>query len=344
MRRKNSLSSAEMQQYFIKWQDGRLSAAEQKRLENWLASSPANQTEWERLAAIWNLAATPIPAGDTPTGVLWEDLAAQLDARLHATPRPQPSFIRKRAEKFAAWFRPIPKWALAGAAILLIGVLLQFNSMRSRVEWVTLDVSFGQRATILLPDSSIVEINAGSMLKYPKKFDPKAREVELAGEAFFQVQRNGAPFKVETAHATMQVLGTAFNIRTWNHVTRVFVQSGKVAVQAKKTSPVNRVELNAGEMAHCDTVAILLPTVEYPEEVLAWREGRLIFRRRILSEVLQELARHFAMQIEADASLLRHTITADFSQESFSQAIAALAASIDARYEKMDDVYRLQPK
>jgi len=344
MRRKNSLSSAEMPQYFIKWKDGRLSAAEQKRLKNWLASSPANQTEWERLAALWNIPSPPIPSSSTSTEVLWKNLASQLEARPHAAPRPQSSLIRELAEKFAAWFRPIPKWAFAGAAILLIGVLLQFNSRRSRAEWVTLDVPFGQRSMILLPDSSMVEINAGSMFKYPKKFDPKVRQVELAGEAFFQVRHNGASFKVETAQATTQVLGTAFNIRTWNNVTRVFVQSGKVVMQSKSASTFKKIVLTAGQMALCDSVAVLRPTVEYPEDMLAWREGRLIFRRRILSEVLQELARHFAVQIEADSSLRQHTITADFSQESFAPVIAALAASINARYEKIENVHRLQPK
>lgn len=341
---KNSLSPSEMQQYFIKWKDGRLTASEQKRLQNWLASSLENRKEWEQMSMLWNLASTPIPTSDRPAEVLWEQLASQLKARPRATPRLQLSFIREHAQKLFVLFRSVPKWAFVAVAILVIGALLKFNSLHNHVEWVTLDVSSGQRSTVLLPDSSIVEINSGSIFKYPKKFDPTERQVELTGEAFFQIHHNKTPFKVETAHATTQVLGTAFNIRTWNHATRVFVQSGRVTVQSKSASTVERIVLAAGQMALCDSAAIRLSVVDYPEDVLAWREGRLVFRRQILSEVLQELARHFATPIEADSILLHHTITADFSHEPLAQAMDALTASINARYEKIGNVYRLHPK
>jgi len=344
MRSRNFLSPSEMQQYFIKWKDGRLTASEQKRLQDWLASSPEHQREWERLVALWNLAATPVPASARPAEVLWEDLAPQLQTRPAALPKTRLFFIRERVEELFAWLRPLPKWAYVAAAILVAGVLFKLNSPRHQLEWMTLAVPAGQRTTVLLPDSASVEINAGSIFKYPKKFAANERRVELAGEAFFQVRRNNTPFKVETAHATTQVLGTAFNIRTWNQVTRVFVQSGKVALQSKSAPAAEKLVLSAGQMADCDSVAIRLAAVEHPEDIIAWREGRLVFRRQFLAEVIRELTRHFATRIEADSSLLRHTITADFSQESLAQIMEALAASVKARYEKSGNGYRLLPK
>jgi len=89
---KNSLPPAKMQQYFIKWKDGRLTASERERLQNWLASSPENRSEWEQMSTLWNLASTPIPANDRPAEILWEDLASQLKARPRVMPGPQPFF------------------------------------------------------------------------------------------------------------------------------------------------------------------------------------------------------------------------------------------------------------
>lgn len=342
MRNMKMSSPAELHQYFIKWKDGRLTAAEQERLYKWLASAPANQIEWDRLSEIWHLASPPIPARGNSPEVLWRNLTAQLQ-RPSALPRL--SFVHEITRSIATWLRPFPKWAFGGAAILLLGILLSFilSSPRDLANWVTVEVPLGQRAQVALPDSSLVEINSGSTFNYLRKNSPERRYTKLVGEAFFHVRPDRTPFVVETAQATTQVLGTAFNVRTWNNRTRVFVQSGTVMVQSQQDPALKKIVLTAGRSALCDSAAVLLPESDSLADDMAWREGRLIFRRRILSEVLPELTRHYAVRIEADPSLLQHTITADFVQAPFTQVMAAVAAAVNAHYEKIGEVYRIQP-
>lgn len=342
MRNMKMSSPAELQQYFIKLKDGRLTTAEQERLHKWLASAPANQIEWDRLSEIWHLASPPIPARGKAPEILWRDLAAQLH---RPSDPPRLSFVQEIIKPIAIWLRPIPRWAFAGTAILLLGILLSFflSSPPDTANWMTVEIPFGQRAQVVLPDSSLVEINSGSTFKYPPQFPPERRQTKLVGEAFFHVRPDRTPFVVETAQATTQVLGTAFNVRTWNNRTRVFVQSGRVIVQSQQAPALKKIVLGAGQSALCDSLAVLLPESDYLADDMAWREGRLVFRRQILSEVLPELTRHYAIRIEADPSLLHHTITADFSQAPFAQVVAAVAAAVNAHYEKIGEVYRLQP-
>jgi ferric-dicitrate binding protein FerR (iron transport regulator) len=91
---------------------------------------------------------------------------------------------------------------------------------------------------IVLPDSTIVQLNAGTSLKFPVQFSDKKREVFLLdGEAFFDVKHNAAkPFLVHTANVTTQVLGTSFNIKYYMELPdiQVFVNSGKVEVHDQK--------------------------------------------------------------------------------------------------------------
>ena len=67
--------------------------------------------------------------------------------------------------------------------------------------------------TVLLPDQSTVRLNAGSFFTYDAATWDDARTVELHGEAFFDVKKNGVPFTVTTSNSRVQVLGTTFNVR-----------------------------------------------------------------------------------------------------------------------------------
>jgi ferric-dicitrate binding protein FerR (iron transport regulator) len=343
MARLFTLSSAKMQRYFIKWKDGRLSASEQRRLQEWLAASPENTQEWARLAEVWNLASPPAEPRRTSTEMQWERLAPQLLSPPAELARAKSSIWTWLAENLFALGKPAPRWAWAGVALLLIWALVEFSLRRVDDDWQTLSVPHGQRTAVSLSDGSIVQLNAGSTFKYAKSFRSNIRQVELAGEAFFQVQPGNAPFKVETEHAVVQALRTEFNVRTWEQATRVFVQSGKVALQSKSPAPPSTLVISGGQMALCDQAPILLP-VENPDDVLAWRQDRLVFRHRPLAEALHELERHFNVHLEADSSLWRHEITASFSHEPLSQVVEALAASLNAEYEQNRQGYRLRPK
>ena len=84
-----------------------------------------------------------------------------------------------------------------------------------------------------LPDSSFVALNMGSELYYTKKGWQTERRVELKGEAFFKVKK-GSIFEVETDQGIISVLGTEFNVKSWNNYFEVTCYSGLVRVKTPK--------------------------------------------------------------------------------------------------------------
>lgn len=110
-------------------------------------------------------------------------------------------------------------------------------ALAKAAELITISNAEEAPRSVTLPDGSIVELHAKSTLYYPSGFGD-VREVELVGEAFFDVTRNPEkPFVVFADNVVTKVLGTSFLIRAFNKENKVTVQvkTGQVAVAKKST-------------------------------------------------------------------------------------------------------------
>ncbi|WP_259067178.1 FecR family protein [Mucilaginibacter sp. X4EP1] len=120
------------------------------------------------------------------------------------------------------------------AGIFFSRLLKKSNSDALQVAYQTITAPRGEMQEIVLPDSTVVHLNAASTIKFPVAFDGKKRELFLLeGEAYFEVRHNAKrPFLVHTGNVTTQVLGTSFNIKFYKDLPdlQVFVNSGKVEV------------------------------------------------------------------------------------------------------------------
>lgn len=339
---KPHLSTEELCDLFAKWQQHRLSSAEETILKTWRAAAREHEDEWQQLTALWQSAAPPEVPHGTSKDFQWQKLLAALPAG--ASPRTMSRKPGRWQQRLVEVLRARPVWAFAGAALILLMIWARFEGVRESQAWQRVAVPHGERQQMLLADGSIVELNAGSTLKYPARFSAAKREVELEGEAFFEVRSASTPFEVKTIHASVHVLGTSFNVRTWENATQVFVKTGRVGIALKQSITENEIFLTPGLAAMCDTVAVLLTRVPAPDEIMAWRVGRLVFRDRPLPEVLAELQRHFAVSIQADDRLVRHNITAQFAQEPAADVIEAIAIAIHARAEATATGYWLRER
>ncbi|MCW3467620.1 FecR family protein [Chitinophaga nivalis] len=141
--------------------------------------------------------------------------------------------------------RYLKNWRAVAAAAILLSVILmggwwaanRVNSFspftKEEVTFVQIETGRGQIKKILLPDSSIVWLNAHTQLFYHPDFT-RHREIRLSGEALFEVAADEKhPFTVWTADSLKTtVLGTQFNIRSYNRLqeTRITVISGRIQV------------------------------------------------------------------------------------------------------------------
>ena len=128
----------------------------------------------------------------------------------------------------------------ASLALFIFAYTYFFTMELSRssepIELVTKTTSKGQKATITLPDGSVLKLNSESSITYPKQFNKNVREVSLNGEAFFEVAGNPKkPFIVSSEGLRTKVLGTSFNINAYKDFSEIAVTvvTGRVEVSGK---------------------------------------------------------------------------------------------------------------
>lgn len=325
--------------YFLRAQDGRLSAREEQRLHSWLQQSD-NKKAWEKLEQVWQASShLTVPKGTPQT--------SQLNALLAKLPAEQPA--RQPATSsygIRRWFRsvrlPSVRIAVAAAFAVLFAVLV-YTSNYTSSPIQTISVPYGQQMEVTLSDGSSIHLNAGSRLKHPEEFDSEIRQVWLKGEGYFKVSPDQVPFVVETTQARTRVLGTEFNVRSWDSTTEVYVSSGRVAVHSNNAVQAAEVNVLPGQLAICDDGPITVQPTE-PGALLSWRRGRLVFVNRPLAAVVAEIERTYDVTISLDESLRQIKVSASFENEPVSTILESLAATVKADIERGANGYAFSTK
>ncbi len=184
--------------------------------------------------------------------------------------------------------------------------------------------AIGERIEGQLPDQSSFILNAASELSYTAKTWDTHRHLNLTGEAFFTVKK-GATFTVETKNGKVQVLGTAFNVRSRGGVLEVKCASGKVAVQ--KTSGTTIAELQANEAVRLDQNGSVQKRTIANGEAQSWVEGITRLESVSIGEVVEELERQFAVNIDASAVNKSTIVSCNFQHKSLELALKTALSS-----------------
>ncbi|MBD3629616.1 FecR family protein [Cyclobacterium sp.] len=198
-----------------------------------------------------------------------------------------------------------PSLRIAASLILSIsfGFLLYTIYQPDRqVLWEERTTNERQKASITLPDGSRAYLNTNTTLRFPKRFINGKREVELLGEAFFQVvKQNGASFEVNSEGIKTVVLGTAFNVRAHqDSAVKVAVQSGKVAVFHQDSNMMEPgVELLPRQMATANPdVGNFIVEEMDSDSFLDWKAKSISFDMEPFDEVIQRLASIYNYKVE----------------------------------------------
>ncbi len=164
----------------------------------------------------------------------------------------------------------------------------------------TLSVPMGKVVRIVLPDKSVVWLNAGSRLVYPERFTTNGpRLVKLEGEAYFSVVHDpNHPFIVDGGGIQTKVLGTEFNVRNFRgeHVNVTLVR-GSVSVSSSSSGNTPLI-LRPGQQASFDPNHFSSTVRDVDVEVYtSWREGMFYFDGQSLREVMTEIGRWYNMNV-----------------------------------------------
>jgi len=174
----------------------------------------------------------------------------------------------------------------------------------------TIETPRGGQYQVNLPDGTKVWLNAGSSLRYPAQFAIAKREVELKGEAYFEVakrtikgneQGKRLPFVVKTSAQEVEVLGTHFNINSYSEEgnTKTTLLEGSVAVHPRPTNGtgIPAKIIKPGEQSMLNGSSIQVATVD-TEKVLAWKEGFFMFEDEDLQSIMHQVARWYDVDVE----------------------------------------------
>jgi transmembrane sensor len=165
-------------------------------------------------------------------------------------------------------------------------------------QYNTLSTPRGGQYQVVLPDGTKAWLNSASSLKYPTVFDGKTRNVELRGEAYFEVAKNSrSPFTVNTSDMQVVVLGTAFNLMAYadEGAVRTTLVNGVVRLLSHKGAQM----IKPGEQGSLDKREEQF-TVSRPDldEVLAWKDGEFKFSGQTIQTIMRQMVRWYDVDIE----------------------------------------------
>ena len=250
---------------------------EDARLADWLEADADNRKELDTLVFIMEGMALKEP-----------------ELKAMASPHPvRKSFLRRFA------------WTSAAAAAAVLAAVVITNAVvsnkfdRLTEQLTTIEVPAGQRMSITLADGTLVWLNAGTVLEYPSVFSEKQRKVKVSGEALFEVEHDAnRPFIVETFACDIEVLGTKFNVQSYEE-TEFFstaLMNGSVKLTGRlgggsliMMKPNDEVDLVDGQFQ--------LKKLSNPDEYL-WPEGIISITNMSFGEVVAKLERAFGLKIE----------------------------------------------
>ncbi|MBB6291686.1 MULTISPECIES: FecR family protein [unclassified Pseudomonas] len=255
----------EAAQWFVRLQDGELSASERQRFEAWRNEHPDHPYEFDVLQGMWSAT----------------DLLPK--ARLQALCDGPAERPKRQA---------MLRYAVAASVVAAALGLGLFSGLDHPEPYsAEFSTRVGEHRQVALPDGSVLDLNSRSVVAV--HYEKDRRGVELKqGEAMFSVEHDTRrPFVVDAGAGQVTVTGTRFDVRRDDDQTRVMVEAGTVKVQGHSVD--NVVTLTAGLGTQVDSKGRVAAAYDVnTEELTAWRNGKLVFNNASLSEVVREVSRY----------------------------------------------------
>lgn len=237
-------------------------------------------------------------------------------------------------------------WYASGmAAMLLIVIGLSFyfvpktNNNPARMksdiplsDWAKYENSSAKILKITLPDGSMVWLQPKTQLSYNQS-DRVYRQVNLRGEAFFEVKRDEArPFLIYSGKMTTKVLGTSFNVKAYPETEQfeVSVVTGKVSVMNESEKEVF---VTPKQQVILENKSDILTINELPKnKTFYWELASLTFDDTSMQEVVSNIENNFNVKIHLNPQLKNCRLSGNFNQEHLSTILEIICKSIDAEY------------
>ena len=303
-------------------QEGEKFSISNPKLEEWQKANPENKIEFGKYQKIWTATADVVKLNKFDSEKAWNQVDSKLETRK--------TRIRQ--------LKNIALLVSGMAATLLIFLSLTFYTdlFSTSGATIAMTTTYGSRSEVVLPDGSIVKLNAGSNLEYHFDKVSQTREVDFSGEAFFEVSKSKKPFVIQTADGLkVKVLGTKFNLSTYpeDRMAQTALFEGKVELSQNGSTPLI---LKPGEMASLDKKS---NEIKYAEgeisHTTSWMQNKLYMENMSLRDVCTKLERWYDVKITLSDDQLGEKIhyTGVLKEQTVLDVLNALCRLSSIKYE-----------
>lgn len=302
---------------------------ESQQIESWMAEDPSNKEYVKTIAKAYFAKKT----------------AENINVRKQNSQKSFDQLKQKlKHRRITLYFKRASQIAAAIAAIIMLSVVVAktdfINNQVAELHEVTVKANAGMRTDVVLPDGTHIWLNSGSEIKYKIPFDRKTQEIEIAGQAYFDVTHNpDEPFKVNVdKKLAIKVLGTQFNVMAYPEESeiKVLLTKGRVAINDMSNSDfeyfmqVNE-EFTYNRSANTYTVA----NKENTEFYTSWTENKLVFKDTPITELFQQLSHFYDVKITIqDPEIKKYRFTGVFNNKTLPYILNYLEVTSNIKYEQ----------
>jgi transmembrane sensor len=299
--------------WFVRLQDGTVSAEDHQRFEAWRDEHSQHRHEFQLLQNLWRAA----------------DLVPK--ARLQALCETPPARAKRR---------PMVRYAVAASVLAVSLGLGLFSGLNHPAAYTAeFTTALGERRQVALPDGSLMDLNSRSQVQV--HYEKGRRGIELKqGEAMFSVEHDSSrPFVVAAGSGKVTVTGTRFDVRRDEAETRVVVEAGTVKVQGREAGDGEFVSLTAGLGTRVDAQGkVAAAYAVNPQELMAWRSGKLVFNNASLADVAHEVSRYRDKPLRvASPAVGNLRLTSVFKSADTDALLKALPSILPVALRTLDD-------
>jgi transmembrane sensor len=270
-----------------------------------------------------------------------EEFYTVMSNLMHSNHSNDQKYVSRPSEPNIWW-----RWAAIIVMAFSISFVIHDFKQKSEKAEIINEINFitkinpaGQRSQIQLPDGSVVFLNASSKLVYADNFGKSNRDLDLVGEAFFEVRKNSQlPFLVNTGNIYTKALGTSFNIKAVSPYDEVAVTlvTGKVEIGHLTSTLLSKAVLEPGEklIARADEIR----KTNLSDNDIAWKDGVIIFEKASLEHVVQTLQQWYGVNIKVEnAPESKWRYSGKFKNNSLEIVLERMSYTEHFKYEIMND-------
>ncbi|MCB0651435.1 MAG: FecR domain-containing protein [Saprospiraceae bacterium] len=310
-----------------KYFSGNINSTEKEALLKWVDSHEDHRMYFDEMLQLWTTAEEYDNDFQADISQAWNKVSQSI------TEKPALRIKNSNLNKKKVSFLNTRIFLRVAAAVLFIVMAAYWWNSNRQI--VVFETAFNETNQVELPDGTTVWLNHNSRITYHKAF--KKRDVDLKGEAFFDVYRDESrPFTISSGTSKTRVLGTSFNVRAYPEEEEIIVtvSSGSVELSSQE-DPKQKVTLKAREEGILSKKEQqVAKTIVENENSIAWKTQKLSFNNTPMREVFSTLERHFGVEFTIyNKAILDCEFFGTYDQPKLQDLIEAMKFAMGLEFE-----------